>query len=212
MKTLRDPAFQDLLINFPRPERAPFLVAAAHHDTVTSELLVGGYKPEDYLARWTAFVTENRDRIAAIKVLLDRPREWSAEALDELRKKLAWGNYSFTIQNLQRAHELRYRKALADIISMVRHAVNQESPLFSAEERTARAFERVTAGKTFTPDQRVWLDRVRQVMTNNLSIAATDFELQPALADAGGLGAAGRVFGRERLNQLLNELNEAIAA
>jgi type I restriction enzyme, R subunit len=212
MKTLRDPAFQDLLVNFPRPPRAPFLVAPGQQDTVTSELLVGGYKPEDYLARWTAFVTENRDRIAAIKVLLDRPREWSADALDELRKKLAWGQYSFTIEHLQRAHEIRYKKALADIISMVRHAVNEQSPLLSAQERTARAFEQVTAGKAFTEDQRAWLDRIRQVMTSNLSITEEDFEMQPALSDTGGLGAAGKAFGPERLRQLLRELNRAIAA
>jgi len=212
MKTLRDPAFQDLLVNYPRPDRAPFLVAPGQQDTVTSELLVAGYKPEEYLTRWTTFVTENRDRIAAIRVLLDRPREWSAESLDELRKRLAWGSYSFTIRDLQRAHELTYRKALADIISMVRHAVDEESPLLSAEERTSRAFERVTTGKAFTPDQQQWLDRIREVMTSNLSIAEADFDLQPALADTGGFGAAGREFGRERLQQLLRELNEAIAA
>jgi type I restriction enzyme R subunit len=212
MKVLRNPDFQHLLVNYPRPDRAPFLVAPGQQDTVTSELLVGGYKPEDYLARWTAFVTENRDRIAAIRVLLDRPQEWSAEALEELRRKLAWGTYSFTIEHLQRAHEIRYKKTLADIISMVRHAVDQQSPLLSSHERTARAFEHVTSGKAFTEDQRVWLDRIRQVMSSNLSIAEEDFDLQPALADTGGFGAAGKVFGPERLRQILRELNQAIAA
>jgi type I restriction enzyme R subunit len=212
MKVLRNPDFQHLLVNFPRPDRAPFLVAPGQQDTVTSELLVGGYKPEDYLVRWAAFVIENRDRIAAIKVLLDRPQEWSADALDELRRKLAWGTYSFTIEHLQRAHEIKYKKALADIISMVRHAVNEQSPLLSAQERTTRAFDYVIAGKAFTDDQRAWLDRIRQVMSSNLSIAEEDFDLQPALADTGGLGAAGKVFGTERLRQLLRELNQAIAA
>jgi type I restriction enzyme R subunit len=53
MQLLRNPAFQDLLINYPRPPKT-FVVAYPTEDTVSSEWLIKGvngkeYKPEDYI-------------------------------------------------------------------------------------------------------------------------------------------------------------------
>ena len=63
---------------------------------------------------------------------LDRPRAWSPSALTELRDKLARSRYRFSIENLQRPHELTYRKALVDVISMVKHAADAQAPLLNA--------------------------------------------------------------------------------
>ena len=41
------------------------------------------------------------------------------------------------IDILQQAHRLRYQKALADLISKVKHAAREESPLLTADEREA---------------------------------------------------------------------------
>ena len=94
---------------------------------------------------------------------------------------------------------MRHRKALVDIISMVKHAAHEESPLLNSAERVAVAFERVTRGQTFTPEQQAWLDRIRTVMQANLSIDREDFDYQDALVRHGGWGAARRAFGPERL-------------
>lgn len=40
-----------------------------------------------------------------------------------------------------------YRKALVDIISMVKHAAHDREPLLTAQERVARAFDTLTAGQ-----------------------------------------------------------------
>src|SRR5262249_46134414 len=63
MQVLRNPAFQDLLVNYPRPRRT-FVVAYPTEDTVSSSWLIRGadgkeYKPEDYLAAFARFVQEN---------------------------------------------------------------------------------------------------------------------------------------------------------
>ncbi len=112
------------------------------------------YKPEDYLAAFSRFVQENEDKITAIRILLDRPSDWSATALTELRQKLAATRQRFTVDNLQRAHELRHRKALVDIISMVKHAAREESPLLTSAERAARAFQKVTQARRSRPSSR----------------------------------------------------------
>ncbi len=162
---LRDPGFQRLLEDYPRRAQ-PFIVAYEIQDAVTSTALVRGadgteYKPEDYLAAFGRFVTENADTLTAIRILLNSPRDWSPQALADLRKRLLESPRHFTVANLQRAHEMHYRKALVDIISMVKHAASADAPLFTADERIQRAFMRVTAGRTFTPEQQEWLDRIR---------------------------------------------------
>jgi type I restriction enzyme R subunit len=216
MAVLRDPEFQDLLVNYPRPPRV-FLVSYDYEDTVSSTWVVWDadgkeFKPEDYLATFSRFIRDNEAHIEAVRILLDRPAGWSAAALDELRRKLATSRYRFTVENLRKAHELRHHKALVDIISMVKHAANETQPLLTASERVGLAFERITRGMEFTSEQEKWLDRIRQVMEENLSIDREDFEYQHALAGAGGWGAARRVFGTERLDELIHRLNEAIAA
>ena len=165
METLRNPDFLNLLENYPRPSKT-FLVDYAIRDVVSSTWIVrdaagNEYKPKDYLSLFSEFVKENSEKIAAISILLDRPQDWNTDALGDLKEKLESSQQRFTIENLQRAHKVSYNKALVDIISMIKHAARQEESLLTAEERVSLAFDRVTAGKDFTPDQRLWLDRIR---------------------------------------------------
>jgi type I restriction enzyme, R subunit len=215
MALLRTPAFQDLLMNYERAPRT-FLIAYETQDTVQSEWLVKGadgkeYKPEEYLTAFSRFVRENPAHVEAIRILLDRPQDWSSQALSELREKLAATPVRFSERNLQKAHELHYHKALVDIISMVKHAAEGEQPLLTASERVERGFAKVTAGKSFTPEQQQWLDRIKAHLVENLSIEKEDFDALPIFSRAGGWARADRVFAR-RLPQLIQNLNEAIAA
>lgn len=216
MGLLRNQDFQALLVGYPRPERT-FVRAIEQTDTVTSTLVfrdVAGneYKPEDYLAAFAKFVRENEDHIEAVGILLDRPAGWSPQALAELREKLARSRYRFTPDNLQKAHEARFGKALVDIVSMVKHAVDEQQPLLTAQERAERAFAQVTAGLTFTPEQQRWLDRIREHMRANLSIDREDFDLIPIFTDIGGLPVVSRAFAAGWLDRLIRDLNRAIAA
>src|ERR1039457_1240504 len=85
MALLRNPAFQDLLMNYERAPRT-FVIAYETQDTVSSEWLVRGadgnqYKPEDYITAFAHFVRENPAHVEAIRILLDHPQEWSTQAL-----------------------------------------------------------------------------------------------------------------------------------
>jgi type I restriction enzyme R subunit len=215
MALLRDKNFQDLLVNYPRAPRI-FIKAYEVEDTVTSEWLVRGadgkeYRTEDYLSAFARFVQENPNKIEAIRILLNRPKDWSTQALGELRTKLAATPERFTEEHLRKAHAIQYRKALVDIISMVKHADNEQRPLLTAEERVKLAFSKVTKGKTFTPEQQQWLGLIEAHLIENLTIDLGDFDLLPVFARKGGLGQATRVFGGE-LQDLIVQFNEAIAA
>jgi len=84
---------------------------------------------------------------------------------------------------------------------MVKHAARDEEPLLTAAERVERAFAKITADRQFTDEQQKWLDRIRAYLVAGLSIDRRDFDNVPVLLD----------FGR-RLHELLNEINEALAA
>lgn len=215
LQLLRNRAFQDLLVNYPRPKRT-FVVAYPTEDTVTSQWLIRGadgreYRPEDYLAAFARFVQENPLPIEAIRILLDRPQDWSTDALAELKQKLATTPERFTRDNLERAHAARYHKTLVDIISMVKHAAKEEEQLLTASERVDRAFGRITEGQQFTEEQQKWLDRIRAHLVVCLSIDRDDFDSIPILADAGGWGKANKDF-ENRLIGVIKSLNEAMAA
>jgi type I restriction enzyme R subunit len=215
MALLRDPNFQDLLVNYPRPPKT-FVIAYETEDQVTSAWLVRGadgkeYKPEDYLAAFGRFVKENPAQVEAIEILLDRPREWGTEPLGELRQKLSTSPERFTLDNLEKAHRVSYNKALIDIISMVKHAAREQEPLYTAPERVQRAFDKVTTGKQFSAEQQQWLDRIRDHLVVNLSIDKEDFDIIQVFSRFGGWGRANKTF-NNHLVSILNDLNEAIAA
>jgi len=212
MKLLRDKGFQHLLVHYPRAKRS-FTVAYEQDDEVSSEVMihVGNQyqKPEDYLESFTKFVKKNADQIAALQILLKRPRDWQTGVLENLRQKLAREN--FPEKELRKAHKLVYNKALADIISMVKHAAVKEAPLLSAEERVERALEKVTAGKTFNEEQQKWLAYIREHLVENLTIGMDDFDMMPVFERHGGMGMAREVF-QDQLVTLLKDINFEIAA
>ena len=215
MSLLRDQTFQHLLVTYPRHPRT-FLVAHDHVDTVSSSWLVRGsdgkeYKPQDYLTAFAQFVRENPAQIEAIRILLDRPRDWSTKALTELQQKLAVAPQRFTLDHLRKAHELHYRKALVDIISMVKHAANDEQKLYTASERVHLAVAKISSGKNYSKEQLQWLDRIEAHLAETLTIERDDFDSFAILSNAGGWGRANRVFGG-KLPLMIVELNEAIAS
>ena len=214
MKILRDPEFQDLLVNYPRPKRG-FIVTYGTEDKVSSSWTLrrpGGnfWKPEDYLVAFSKYVRENPEQVEAIEILLQRPADWNTEALSELKRKLLSTQEHFSEGTLQTAHKLIYNKELADIISMVKHAINENELLLNAEERVNGAFEIVTSGATFTDDQMKWLERIRMHLIKNLSIDKSDFDLLPIFQRGGGWVAADRVFD-SNLESFLHEVNTAVA-
>lgn len=215
MQLLRNSAFQEILINYPRRPRT-FWRAIEASDQVSSEYHIRSgtgkdFKPVDYLTAFSRFVQDNAEEVAAIRILLDRPQGWSTAALDELKKTLAGAPDGFTVESLQKAHQVCYKKSLVDIISMVKHAAREQEPLLTAEERVDRALQQITADREFTNEQRQWLERIRVHMVENLSIDREDFDDLPVFARYGGWVSANRAFDG-LLSELLCHVNETIAA
>jgi type I restriction enzyme R subunit len=106
-------------------------------------------------------------------------------------------------------------KRFADLIPLVRFALQQQPVLAPFADSVAERFDRwlnakADAGIVFTPEQMLWLEAIRDHIATSLSIETEDFDYAP-FRQRGGLGKVHQLFG-ERLPGLLDELNEALAA
>ena len=211
MKLLRNPKFQKLLAEYPRAKRS-FWVTYETRDDVSSrvEERFGEYKTaSDYLDAFSKFIREHEDQIAAIKILLERPKDWNPQALQQLRQTLR--RHNFNEGKLKEAHARVYHKQLADIISMVKHAAKKQLPILTAEERVEAAIANIRSRHEFSSEQLQWLGFIQTHLVSNLSIDIDDLESQPVFANRGGANRARRLFGEE-LPTLIDELNLALAA
>lgn len=215
MRLLRDADFQKLLVSYPRP-RQHFIEATTATDAVSSGWLIRSgtgkeYQPDDYIAVFEDFVREHEAEIEAIQILMRRPQGWGPAALRGLREALSQAPEHFTEPNLQRAYEASSKKALVDIISMVKRAAVKSSPIMTAEERVDAAVERIKRNQTLTREQEKWLEYIRHHLVANLSIDRDDFELVPVLSDHGGWGRANKAFDGQ-LEAFMRDLNKELVA
>lgn len=212
MKLLRNKDFQHLLENYPRPKRV-FFKGYDIVDTVEHEVMfrVGSdyQKPEDYLKLFEEFVNQNPDQIEAIEILLSRPANWNTDVLDDLREKLH--QHHFSEKDLQRGHALVFKKPLADIISMIKHAANYDLPILTAQERVEQVVKKLMQKHHFSPEQSNWLVYIKEHLIENLAISPEDFEIMPVFERHGGLSKARQIFG-DKFIPLIHEINEALAA
>jgi type I site-specific restriction endonuclease len=186
-------------------------VIEAKRVTVTSQKLERYGKfdsAEDYLDAFERFVRANADKVAALGVLLQHPKDWRPAVMEELTRALSQNG--FETEKLQRAHRAKGFKALADVISIVKHAAAQQAALFTAEERVNRAMDRFARAHELTTEQVQWLTLVREHLVQNLSMEEEDFDLTPLLEMRGGKAKARKVF--SDLPRIVADLNEAVAA
>ena len=98
------------------------------------------------------------------------------------------------------------------MIALVRHAIDPKTPLSPVGLTVEVRYQtwlvgQAVAGVSFTPEQRKWLDSIKDHIATSLAI---DQEEVP-FNQIGGLGRAYELFG-EKLAKLLLELNDALAA
>lgn len=210
MKLLKNEEFQKLLLEYKRAY-TPFLVAYEAQDAVSSKKVqrFGKYETaEGYLDAFSRFVKENADKVDALSILLKRPRDWRPKALEELRRTFALNQ--FDERKLQEAHKTASHKALADVISIVKHAAMAQAPVLTAEERVTHAMDTLVTKNQFSKEQLQWLSLIREQLIKNLTIDEDDFDNTPLLQGRGGSAKAKQVFGE--LDLIVAQLNEAVAA
>lgn len=172
-----------------------------------------------------AYIDEHKDEITALQILYSHPyrQRLTWKEVKELANAIGRTPEHWTPENLWAAYEALDKskvrgsgpRVLADIVQIVRFALEQDDQLVPFPERVNERFsgwllEQKQAGRSFTPEQAQWLERIRDHIAASLAISADDFQYTP-FSQHGGLGKAYEVFG-DQLSPLIDELNEALAA
>jgi type I restriction enzyme R subunit len=211
MKILNTRDFQKLLVNYKRA-KSFFIVAHGVTDEVSSQLVFEAgekyLKPLEYLEAFAEFIKANKEKIEAVKVILERPKDWKTEVLKDLRMELLKNHFPET--SLKRASQIVYKKHLPDIISIIRNAAKNE-PLLEVNERVDNAVEKLFVGKTLSIEQSEWIQYIKEHLIQNLTLDKEDFEYSPIFERHGGWGKFRKVF-NEDAETIIIRINEAIAA
>ncbi len=171
-----------------------------------------------------AWIAANKDHLTALQILYSgtKPLKLSLKDLRQLKDSLSIPPLAASPTQLWRAFQaVESEKVkglggsqLADLVTLVRHALIPDLTLVPyAEEVRARYDTWLTerdAAKSFTPEQREWLDRMAEHIATSLAIETDDFQ-DGWFGQHGSLGNAHALFG-DKLKPLLAELNERLAA
>jgi len=200
-------------------EQTPDTLLGAGFDGAARE------KAQSMLTSFKQFIEDHKDEIEALRILYSRPYRAGLRfnQVKDLAKAIQRPPHGFNPERLWHAFETvepeRVKahggKQLVDIIALVRHAIDPQTPLapigITVEERYRQWLaDQEAAGVKFTSDQQRWLDAIKDHIAASLAIEQDDLDEVP-FNQIGGLGRAYELFG-DSLAAILEELNARLAA
>jgi type I restriction enzyme R subunit len=226
VKPLHDPRLRELILTLKQKNEQVI-------DTVTQDqVLEAGFsdaareRAQRIVTNFEQFIEVHRAEITALQILYNCPTRspLKFEDLKALADTLHAPPHLWTEGQLWQAYAAldktkvkgtSTKRILTDLVSLVRYAVHQENELVPYPERVAANFkawmaQQEAAGQAFTPEQRKWLEMIRDHIASNLGIEPEDFDLAP-FDQRGGLGRVHQLFGAA-LPKVLEDLNTVLVA
>jgi type I restriction enzyme R subunit len=194
-------------------------VLTAEFDQARAQQTVDGFR---------GFMEANRDHLTALQILYNQPygkQQFTYASLRELAQRMAEPPLYLTTADVWQAYRRLQDKTvkgtpvddvLAEIVSLLRFAIGQESLLEPFGKRVEQRFNlwlgrEKKAGREYDGAQLEWLGLIRNHLAANVEIKPKDMLEMPAFTDKGGLLEARKVLG-SGLNGLLDVLTEALVA
>lgn len=165
-----------------------------------------GEKPQDYLEEFGKFIRENINKLPALQIVVQRPRELTRQALRELKIELDRYGYSEVALNTAWC-ELKNEDIAADIIGFIRQQVLGDA-LISHEERIKKAMKKVKGLRQWTKVQMGWLDRVELQLFKETVVDRASFDRDPFIGQ-GGFERINKIFGGQ-LEEVIKQINDSL--
>lgn len=187
----------------------PIMVPISQHADQVVDVSYGygaAEKPEDYLDAFAAFVKGNLNQIAALKTVVQRPRELTRAELRDLRLQL--DAQGFTDTKIRRAwSDARNEDIAASIMGYVRQAALGD-PLVPYADRVKRAVDTVVRKGDWNPIQKRWLHRIGEQLEKEVVVDRDSLDEEPFRADGGFRVLNKRFDGK--LESVLSDLSEEV--
>ncbi|NCC99974.1 MAG: DEAD/DEAH box helicase [Bacteroidia bacterium] len=182
-------------------------------------------KAENLVADFKAWIAQHQDEITALQIFYTQPyrrRELNYKMIQEVLEKLKLERPLLAPMQVWRAYE-QLEKAtgspkseLIALVSLLRRISGVDSTLIDYSNKVDLNFRdwilKKNAGQhnRFTEEQMQWLRMIKDHIATSIHLDADDLDYTPFDAE-GGKGKMWQLFG-EQMDEIINELNEALAA
>ncbi|MFI5301133.1 MAG: type I restriction-modification enzyme R subunit C-terminal domain-containing protein, partial [Polyangiales bacterium] len=189
----------------------PYRPYVSHHADVLREITrgygEGQQRPEDYLDGFKAYLQANMNKIPALIVVTQRPRDLTRAELKELRRVLDEAGYPESY--LRTAwKETTNADIAASIVGFIRQAALGDA-LVPYAERVDRAVAKVLASRKWTNGQRQWLERIGKQMKAETIVDREALDAGAFQTEGGGFRGLDKRFDG-KLDDVLGELRSAV--
>ena len=188
------------------------------------QLLTSSFDPEakkraeTLVTSFRQFIEDNKDEIEAISILYSRPYAAGLRygQVKELARRLSikpfhidesqpqtllrlWQAFGTVAPDKVDTGSGKHCKHIVDLVSLVRHAIDPESPLRPVGQRVEERFtqwlsDQQQSDGEFTEEQMQWLVAIKDHIASSLMIEQNDFEYAP-FNQIGSIGRAYELFG-----------------
>lgn len=178
------------------------------------------------VAQFRQYLDQHKDELAALQILYNQPyrvRELTYRDIRDLAHSIERTHPAWTPDYLWDAYGVldkskvrgRPERILTNLVSLVRYAIQADDELVPYPEQVSHRFagwlvRQEQAGRTFTDEQKAWLERIRDHLATSLHITTEDL-MEPGFTEHGGLGKAHQLFG-DQLPTILTELEQELVA
>jgi type I restriction enzyme R subunit len=215
------PEFRNLLVDLQK--QSDLIVDTHSIDTVTYAGL-DTEKAQGIIQSWQGFLEENKDEITALQIIYaqrQQDQHLTFRLIKDLADAMSSAPYHLAPENIWTAYEVlekqkvrgaRPEKLLTTLVTMVRYASGAADELVPFPDLIDQRFQTWLQQHdgSFDPEQIEWLQMIKDHIAQAVAIDIEDFQEVP-FNQRGGLARARKVFG-ERLNPILEELNEVLVA
>ena len=177
------------------------------------------------IGNFTAWIDAHKDEITALQIFYSQPyrrRELTYKMIKDLYEKIKTEQPLIAPAYVWRAYEQlgqangSAKNELIALVSLIRRVSGIDSQLTGYDKTVDRNFQnwvfkkQAGAATKFTEEQMQWLRMIKEYVAGSFHVEKEDFELDPFNKN-GGLGRMWQLFG-ERTEEIINELNEVLAA
>ena len=182
-------------------------------------------KAKAIVESWAKYVEDNKNEITAIQILYSKPKsiKITYNEIKELAERIKRPNPTWTVNVLWNAYRAleptRVRKSAVhtttDLVSLVRFTLGQMNELVPyaqlVEERYAGwLLQQENLGVKFTDNQRWWLDRIKDAISQSAHFDVKDLEMSP-FTERGGSSGVEEALGSS-VTRIIESMNMELAS